>query len=89
MQTTITRNLLKYAAGRSIFCPLCQEVLDCKRTVILEAGSISKTLCASCWDTTLKPLIEAKGILAKCEVTDGRVWFKRRAAPATLPGEQA
>ncbi len=55
MINTIKRNLLRYAAGRSIFCPYCDVCLDCKRTVVVEittakGNQVSKTMCAKCWD---------------------------------------
>ena len=54
MITTIKRNLLRYAAGRSIFCPYCEVCLDCKRTVVVEVttakgNQVSKVMCAKCW----------------------------------------
>tara|TARA_R110000868_G_scaffold10386_1_gene51101 strand:- start:59 stop:301 length:243 start_codon:yes stop_codon:yes gene_type:complete len=54
MQTIIKRNLLRYAAGRSIFCPYCDICLDCKRTVVVEVttakgNQVTKTMCSKCW----------------------------------------
>lgn len=54
MANTIKRNLLRYAAGRSIFCPYCDVCLDCKRTVVVEVttakgNQVSKTMCDKCW----------------------------------------
>ena len=77
MVRTVNRNLVKYAAGSAIFCPFCSEIMDAKRTVVLSAGSITKVVCARCWDTNLKPLIKPE-TLARCEILDGRVlWSKR------------
>lgn len=52
--------LLKHAAGHSVFCPACGEIMDCKRTVLVELyvtvagkseGHIATyTQCGKCWD---------------------------------------
>lgn len=79
MVTRINRDLLKFAAGQHIFCPLCDRVLDAKTTVNITAGAVSKTMCAPCWDSNMKPLLAARpnNLLARVEVLDGRVVFKR------------
>ena len=74
MQKTVTRNLLKYAAGRAIFCPLCGAIMDQSRTVIITAGQVTKVLCAPCWDNELRPKISAER-LAQCDIVDGREYF--------------
>ena len=79
MQKTVNRNLLKYAAGRAIFCPCCSVIMDARRTVIVTAGDVTKVLCASCWDTAVAPKISTER-LAQCEIVDGRIEFKRGRA---------
>lgn len=56
---TVNRQLLKYAAGQAIFCPQCNAIMDCRRTVVAtvhrhlegkeEECVQSWTLCAKCW----------------------------------------
>jgi hypothetical protein len=54
MRKTVDRNLLKYAAGRTMFCPIngCGKILDWKTTVLVERedGSHVGTCCADCFD---------------------------------------
>lgn len=76
MRRTIARNALKYAAGTAIFCPLCGNIMDCKRTVIVEAGNVTKVLCAPCWDNEIKPRLSPER-LDQIEVTDGRLIFAK------------
>jgi hypothetical protein len=83
MERTITRNLLKHAAGHAMFCPLCNRVLDAPTTVLVQAGEVIKTLCAPCYDTELLPKLKARpGLFERCEITDGRFWFGKGAAKA-------
>lgn len=77
MTRQVNRNLLKYAAGTAMFCPCCDHILDAPKTVLISAGAVTKTVCAACWDATIKPSIVARGILEKCDVVDGREVFKR------------
>jgi hypothetical protein len=51
-----TNQLLKYAAGKQMFCPMCNKVLDWKTTAILEVshevhGKKSQVGCVKCVDT--------------------------------------
>jgi hypothetical protein len=73
----MNRNLLKYAAGTQMFCPLCNVVLDAKRTVNIDAGKVKKTLCCKCWDNEVKHLI-SPATLARCDILDGRVLWSRK-----------
>ena len=64
------RNLLKYAAGRLIFCPGCGDIMDCRRTVVAEVfvdkqdgqgekpGGKTWTHCGKCYDKR-KPMFES------------------------------
>lgn len=86
MAKTITRNLLKFAAGNAIFCKGCNTIMDWKRTVIIEVVGVTTgknfgtmTLCTKCADAALphiharRPQGEAKaGEPLKIETTDGR-----------------
>ena len=45
LETEVTRQLLKYAAGRQIFCPVCSSVLDWASTVIFN-GHVT---CCDCF----------------------------------------
>lgn len=93
MQTHVNRQLLKYAAGHVMFCPSCDQCLDCRSTVnvtVLHHGEIhsSTTLCASCYDKR-KPVLDVA--LAKAnpeqgislDIVDGRaLWPSRSKRPA-------
>ena len=81
LQRTVTRNLLKHAAGRAIFCPSCQTIMDWKRTVIYDVqrqdtpDSTVKVFvwCGKCADKALPSLQKAcldRNLVL--EITDGR-----------------
>ena len=72
MARTVNRNLLKYSAGRSIFCPHCQNIADARRWVVVTQGAKSMGLCAPCWDKSKRPTLPTD-----VEVLDGRVLFAR------------
>ena len=75
MQWTIARNLVKWAAGQTMFCPHCDRVLDCSRTIVAsDGGRATITLCADCWG-------KAPGNFksGSVEVWDGRVLFAKPA----------
>jgi len=87
METTVKRNILKYAAGRTMFCPGCQTIMDCKRTVtwdLLKEDKLlmSKVLCTACYDSkiagnaAIAEAVTSKGLTV--EVTDGRVLWPSR-----------
>jgi hypothetical protein len=80
MQTTINRSLLKYAAGRAVFCPQCGDIMDAKRTVIVTtpAGQ-TRTMCAHCWDQ-VAGFARKDERFAELDILDGREVFKRPAA---------
>ena len=73
MQLTINRNLLKYSAGRAVFCRACRAIADCRRWIIATQGDHVTQCCVTCWDT----LTAGKPVPASVEVLDGRVIFKR------------
>jgi len=79
---TAKRKMLKWHAGQVMFCPGCEQVLDCRRAVeldFMQGGELkaSKITCASCWESKLKGHIEAQAEEHgyTLEVTDGRVLF--------------
>lgn len=81
MQETIHRNLLKYAAGRAIFCPGCGKVLDCRDTVTATHMTGGQAvMCGKCWDRKAE-------LYAFSEIVDGRkLWpapVKRTSKPRT------
>ena len=65
------RELLKYAAGRAIFCQFCKHVLDCKTTAIASKNSETVTLCTACLDRA--------ALDNSYEIVDGRTYWP--AAP--------
>ena len=88
MEQHLTANMLKYAAGQTMFCPGCETCMDWRRTVSIDfTGATSgklhatQTLCATCADKLLPGLADR---LAKAEAkagekllvttTDGRDW---------------
>lgn len=77
MQATINKGLVKYSAGRAIFCPHCQDIADAKRWVVATIGERTLGTCATCWDKA----IEGKTLPASIEVLDGRVLFARARKP--------
>jgi hypothetical protein len=84
MQTTINKGLVKYSAGRAIFCPHCQDIADAKRWVVATIGDRTLGTCAPCWDKA----IAGKALPESIEVLDGRVLFARpRKAKKAKPAE--
>jgi len=74
MQKTINRNLLKYSAGRSIFCGQCDAIADARRWVVVSHNDDTLGMCAPCWDA-LKKGRPTPGF----EVVDGREEFAKAA----------
>ena len=74
MVRTVNRNLLKYSAGRAIFCPCCGEVADAKQWVVATLGERTVSRCARCWDSATHRIGVFPPLL---EVLDGRVLFAR------------
>jgi hypothetical protein len=86
MQSTINRNLLRYAASTIMFCPNCRGILDMRRVVVItlsDQGDRTITRCCACWDALrekLLPLAQAKGV--SLEVLDARDLFPPTLAEA-------
>jgi hypothetical protein len=86
LERKLTRDSLRYAVGRAIFCPGCGTILDCRRAVELDfyrgndlAGV--KVVCASCYDAKmgdgkLEGQLEGTGLTVKA--LDGRELFGRK-----------
>ena len=72
MIETVNRNILKFSAGRAIFCPACHEIADCRQWVLATQGDYTSHCCTSCWDGATSD----KTIPASVTVLDGRVIFK-------------
>lgn len=70
LQGQVNRNLLKYAAGRAIFCPECHAILDCRSCVIGHHDVFNRecVICCSCWD-------KRPDKAAFSDVIDGRQLF--------------
>lgn len=76
MEQTINKNLLKYSAGRSIFCGQCDAIADARRWVLVSHQNDELGMCAPCWDK-LRAGRQTPGF----QVLDGReVFSKKRAA---------
>ena len=82
MQTIVNQNLLRYAVGRAITCPRCNQVLDVARAVNVGHATGSKTTCATCFDAAVAAVSPD---LSRYEVLDGRVLFPARVATQTVP----
>ncbi len=85
LERTAKRSMLKWHAGHTMFCPGCEQVLDCKRVVEIDISKdgklqASKIVCASCYDSRLKGNIEAQlhALGHTVEIIDGREIFGRK-----------
>ncbi len=88
MEKTLTKNLLKYIAGRVMFCPDCDKVMDCKKTVSADfkvkgENKASWNGCTTCWDkravatlANIARLNEAEDVYT-IEVLDSRMVYTR------------
>lgn len=72
MERTVTRNLLKYAAGQTMFCPACDDVLDYRRAALVEIGQNSRCICTKCLDRVKSELGEKLTANPHIKITDGR-----------------
>lgn len=64
MEKTVTRNLLKWAAGQVMFCPCCAVCMDWRKTVIIEINKgetllKTYTVCTKCADERLPEVTKA------------------------------
>jgi DNA-directed RNA polymerase subunit RPC12/RpoP len=80
MVRTLNRNLLKWAAGRAIFCPRCGDVMDCRRTMVIgtdspEGQHEEHVRCVDCGDKILAMIGQTDFTLG--DVVDGRIVFAR------------
>ncbi len=50
MHRDLSRQLLKFAAGRQMSCGPCGRILDCRTTVHVDDGRRAVATCGECWD---------------------------------------
>ncbi len=56
LEKLMKTNLLKYFAGRAIFCPICDQVADYRHWVVVEKGDqFIGACCSSCFDSRTTP----------------------------------
>ena len=79
MEHIITKELLSFAAGQTMFCPRCGTCLDFSRVVILdvykgEQRIAGRTLCCKCYDKQAAEFaqVAAEHPEVRFEITDGR-----------------
>lgn len=49
IEKTVARGLVKYAASMHMFCPKCENVLDCKTTVVMSYKDKTAVMCSTCY----------------------------------------
>jgi hypothetical protein len=91
MRKTVERNLCKSVAGQLITCPACDDIMDCRETVVVSihkpdgAWVGTRVLCTKCWMrkgwSTLERVFGAQSE-AIVEVIDGRTLFPNRRGRA-------
>ncbi len=76
LESHLNLELLRYAAGRAIFCPSCDHILDARRSVLMCANDNGPTaiLCGDCYDEMRERLsaVEDAAFVRGVDVTDGR-----------------
>lgn len=72
---TVSRNVLRYAVGRQIFCRhnACDTLLDAEKAVLVTGPSGAWVGCISCWGRG--PFLMDSG---RWSVLDGRILFARQ-----------
>jgi hypothetical protein len=81
MQQVVNQNLLKYAAGHTLTCHKCGNILDCRRTVDITVWDGDKigehaVRCVTCYDRYCASAVAvARGRGVNVDVVDGRVVF--------------
>jgi C4-type Zn-finger protein len=81
----VDRQILKMCAAQTVFCPICEKVLDMKHTVnveILLDGKVTQdvTLCATCFDKSKDSLNTrlSENLELSSRIYDGRkAWSKK------------
>lgn len=76
METTVNRNLLRFAVGRAMMCG-CGSVLDVRSAVSLRIGQTPIVACGSCVDRA-RAIDPAGWDSVAAEVLDGRELFARK-----------
>lgn len=87
MTATLNGNLVRYAVSRAIFCPGCENILDCRRAVLV----LERVICERCFSQYVaraRPqILEAlAAMVGSFDVLRGS-WFwtgcgRRRAMPS-------
>lgn len=79
MQREINKQLLKHIAGKLIFCPICGDIMDYRRTVAVsfmkgDTPVATKGCCGSCFDDVMRGSAEriAKEHGLTLDIVDGR-----------------
>jgi hypothetical protein len=96
MERTVNKGLLEYAASQTLFCPKCETIMDCTRTVtfdIVKDGQIHQStvvLCGACYDRLCAAMSTAQGYCLE-DVVDGRTLFNlvETETKPKLPVEKA
>ncbi len=93
MQKTVTRNLLKFAAGTAMWCKYCDRILDARRAVLVSASEsagssplMERVMCATCFDKhamRLAQLAQDRPDVT-LKITDGRTLWDAPTATAKL-----
>jgi len=79
MRRAINKNLLKSIAGQLIFCPICGDIMDYRRTVAVsfmrgDNPVATKGCCGSCFDDVMRGNAEriAQEHDLALDIVDGR-----------------
>lgn len=73
LQRHVYRELVRFAAGQNITCPVCGDILDAKATVVItDTDDHTQVRCAACYG-------RPAGTFQNASVTvlDGRTLFDR------------
>jgi len=62
LETTMNRQLVKWAAGHKISCDGCGRILDASSTVVYTGQASRAVSCGTCWDENLEAAARKKGL---------------------------
>ena len=75
----LNKQLLKHLAGSMIFCPVCDDIMDYRRTVAVsfmkgDSPIATKGCCGTCFDEVMRANAEriAKEHGVTLDIVDGR-----------------
>jgi hypothetical protein len=87
VEVAVNRNLLKYAAGTTMFCPECDRIMDAKTTVVATArNGTTVTRCCKCWDVLVAKFFPTTA--DTLDIVDGRDLWNTKAGRKALFGGQ-